>query len=1213
MQLNELPKGYNLQVCDECGTPAHQPHVTTGTCHTMGKHLVDADDKARTVVGGTPDVEMVYDNLDPAVPYVLAVTYATEKVVRRAQSLAAGSVTLHEAHTLPEGKSEKLLFEIPSEAFENGRLTLRFVRNEGPNAVVSLVELWAPLPTPDVFHLHAIPSATGVIAGTMTNVACDGIPDVEILARNPISGKVYATTLTGADGTFRIDMSELIEPDSNGEVEVLARSEGKEALTTLPFSELTFVVPQFVPVAVEVAGVQSSVIKLDGVWNLNTWPADNFYDEFPSEPGWSDFTVPGQFLQQGFNIPQDKHVAVVTETHVPDTWAGMRLFLRFDAIHGGIDYWLNGHHLGYSENLYTPVEFDVTEAVRLGEMNYLALSMKVDTTSEMLSYMSVYAYHNLGGIDRSVSLFALPSVHLSRLHHEATLDADYRNGILSVDLGVENPTERSISGLSVRFSLEGPTGEQIALADDEFSLDVAQPGETSLCRQFEIADPLKWNAEKPHLYQLHAAIYQDGVLLERVQQSVGFRKVEVRDSQLWVNGVRVKLAGTCRHELDPLTGRADTVRHAEEDVRLLKEANFNYIRVVHYPPTREFLDACDRVGIYVTMDAPFCWTREGRGESDPARTKHFLTPVAAMIDYHRDHPSVIVWSIGNESGVVPSGENRLPLNFTEVLRFCRDHNPTRLTVFNNEWAKDGGACDMAVLHYVDPPEEEFECVKDDPRPILLDECYMPMAYAYEESDRIDPGHWLEWSRGQNSPDSRWNHVYASNRIVGGAIWAGIDDQFYFEDGRVKGFGPWGLVEPQGKTKGMGAWGFLDAWRRKKSHYWDAKLIHSPVWIPVRHIDYTPGQDVVRVPVENRYSFTNLSELRVLWEVGSEKSECKVELPPLQTGDIRIPIFSGVPEGSQLVLRFMDVDDNLITTHAITLGRPQLPKLPDTYAGCPRWRESGRFIEVSDKDLHIMLDRSTGVINQHGSDDPMRLLSFPILHIARREERCIFYPDAPTYAEFPVDGTRVVQSVAAKGQGDALTIAIRDHYQDYEGCVEMCLDKTGQGTVHFDYEYSGDTFKIGELGLRFLLDSRCREILWWRKTEWDVYPEDHIGRAQGRAAAQRGREWGTDPLPWNARPAWPWSLDENDLGTRDFRATKHNICEASLIGPDGSGLQTISDGSTDVRACLAEDSVMFHIMLSDPPTELKSGDRISGTFWVRFFPSLLSTKGEIDKC
>ena len=129
--------------------------------------------------------------------------------------------------------------------------------------------------------------------------------------------------------------------------------------------------------------------------------------------------MPGQWLQQGFDVPQDKPVAVAREFVIPKAWAGDRIILRFDAIHAGTRYWLNGHELGYSENLFTPVEWDITDAAQPGQTNRLDLEMKVATVSEALSYSSAYAFHNLGGIDRSVRVFALPPTHVRELHVNA--------------------------------------------------------------------------------------------------------------------------------------------------------------------------------------------------------------------------------------------------------------------------------------------------------------------------------------------------------------------------------------------------------------------------------------------------------------------------------------------------------------------------------------------------------------------------------------------------------------------------------------------------------------------------------------------------------------------------------------------------------------------------------------------------------------------------
>ena len=131
-----------------------------------------------------------------------------------------------------------------------------------------------------------------------------------------------------------------------------------------------------------------------------------------------------------------------------------------------------------------------------------------------------------------------------------------------------------------------------------------------------VATPLQWSAEKPRLYRLTVELRRGKTTLERIERNIGFRNIEVRGRQVYVNGQRVKLAGACHHELDPLTGRADTARHAETDVRLLKEANLNYIRTSHYPPNAELLDAADRLGMYVEVEAPFCWVGGATGQPD---------------------------------------------------------------------------------------------------------------------------------------------------------------------------------------------------------------------------------------------------------------------------------------------------------------------------------------------------------------------------------------------------------------------------------------------------------------------------------------------------------------------------------------------------------------------------------------------------------------------
>ncbi len=228
-----------------------------------------------------------------------------------------------------------------------------------------------------------------------------------------------------------------------------------------------------------------------------------------------------------------------------------------------------------------------------------------------------------------------------------------------------------------------------------------------------------------------------------------------------------------------------------------------------------------------------------------------------------------------------------------------------------------------------------------------------------------------------------------------------------------------------------------------------------------------------------------------------------------------------------------------------------------------------------------------------------LRRFPVVHVTRREDKNPFNPNGLPYAQFPDQTTRVIDSVRLEARGKALALIIRDHYRDFVGTVEWLLDDQGNGRVSMDYAYHGETFSVSEAGLRFLFDLSCDEIRWRRKTEWDVYPEDHIGRPQGRAQAhaQRQRTPAVFP-PYLARPHWPWHLDENEFGTRDFRATKYNIYETSLVASGGSGCRILADGNANARACLGEDGVQLYTLLASPPQQLTRSNHLTASFHIQ---------------
>ncbi|HJN17306.1 MAG TPA: glycoside hydrolase family 2 TIM barrel-domain containing protein, partial [Armatimonadota bacterium] len=645
--------------------------------------------------------------------------------------------------------------------------------------------------------------------------------------------------------------------------------------------------------------------------------------------------------------------------------------------------------------------------------------------------------------------------------------------------------------------------------------------------------------------------------------------------------------GACRHEIDPLTGRADTARHAARDVELLKDANLNYIRTAHYPPTRELLDAADRLGMYVEVEAPFCWVH---GEGDADDLGAVLTPTSAMIDYCHHHPSVILWSVANESQF-----NSL---FEASAEVCKDLDPTRPTTFNNPDPKR--ICDIANLHYAPMPYDQH--LEGDPRPIILGEYNFPVCH--EQTDvRINPGLRELWGHGHGIPDSywgwacaqsfegphlrpgtppgTWSHITRSERIVGGAIWAAFDEPFYLPDGRDVGYA-WR----------HGFWGLIDAWRRPKPEWWLAKLIFSPVWFPERRVRLSEGATAVVVPVENRYTFTELGELEFTWRMGSRAGRLTVDAPPGSTGEVEIPIPPDVEQGDLAIIDVHDAAGALVTVAAIQLGDPRPGTIPIPNAGPPSHSlANGKWKNEGDR-YGFSIDAESAEFEVDSDARRASVLDFPALHLTRYDFADLA-PNEKPYEVLPRAETRVVESVAVQEEGTCLAITVRDRYEGFDGSTTWRIDRSGVGEISYDYAYHGEELNAREIGVRLTLPESCDELQWRRWSEWGVYPEDSISRTEGVAKARRDPALGESRR--GVRPDWPWSLDETELGTNDFRSVKLNIYEAALRSATGAGVGVRASADAHVRACLDGNGVKLHLLKECRlgPVVLRDGDRLAG--------------------
>ena len=1224
--LPAIPIGYYLQEYDDCGVDGRQPHVVMKDCYlwTFNTSDTDAGLKERSAVFSYKGIQAKYEDLDPTASYVLALTYASDHVYKRVQSLEANGVGLHGPYALPMAKATRVIVRVPPEVTRDGKMTLSWKIHGEVNATVSIIELWANKPTLGGLRFGSITGAPGGLQGQVLDLTYDPVVGVQITAWAHGNTNRPVTT-TRAEGIFTFGRQDLEAVAVEGRFTLTAQQGEQQRCRSLSLTNLFFEPMHYRPLPATTAGLKLNCLLLDGTWVLNSAPTNEVRAQPLSGPGWAPFKVPGQWRQQGFDVPPDKAVAVAREFMIPKAWAGNRIILRFDAVHAGTRYWLNGHELGYSENLFTPVEWDITDAAHPGQTNRLDLEMKVATVSEALSYSSAYAFHNLGGIDRSVRVFALPPTHVRELRVNAALDKDYRDGevLLHLLLDAGNAAQPDPGGraspraqtsrnnhahedarppesLSLAIRLQDPSGKVV-----KHSLADATLGSFTDTKAVDlvahVTTPLQWSAEKPQLYRLTIELKRGTTPLERLDRSIGFRNLEVRGRQLYVNGQRVKLAGACHHEMDPLTGRANTARHAETDVRLLKEANLNYIRTSHYPPNAELLEAADRLGMYVEVEAPFCWV--GGALDNPTNLFATLTPTSAMVDYHHSHPSVIVWSLANES--------HFNLQFLASARMVKELDPTRPTTFNHDMASSPLACvtDLANIHY--PPMPYDDVLKDDPRPLFLGEYFFPVCHEQTDAS-INPGLRELWGQGSAEPDSAfaractldfdkpplkpgikpggWSYITHSDRVIGGAIWASHDDAFYLS-----------ATNHAGYAWHHGFWGLIDSWRRPKPEWFLARHIFSPVWLETRHVPFTPGQKSVRVPVENRYAFTDFSDLKFTWNLKGHKGKLTPRLAPGTKGELEIPLPSGTAAGEGIALRVTSASGAVINESLIHLGTEKPAALPRPASGAPRWSDDGRKIVIQGKGFAAVFDREKGDFDSTDPRHTCPVISFPTIHVTRYDFGDLNGPNSPPYAVFPDAKTRRFESLEVKDEAAGLRLTVHEHYESFAGFTSWTIDKDGQGVIACDYTYSGKPMDTREAGIRLLLQRTCDELNWRRWSEWGAFPQESISRTEGTARAHRDRKWGE--ARWNQRPAWPWSLDETELGTTDFRSIKYNIYEASLVSPNGSGFSAHANGNTHFRATLASDGVAAHLLWRCPlgQVPLKPKECLQGEFVVRLTP------------
>ena len=868
------------------------------------------------------------------------------------------------------------------------------------------------------------------------------------------------------------------------------------------------------PVLQELAGVETPAVLLSGPWQFRYSP----------DSKWDKIQVPGEPAMQGYAIEHDKPFTYRKSFTVPADYAGKHTILRFDGVYSYARLFVNDTFVREHHGGFTRWETDVTPFVRPGKKNEIRL--EVTDRLDDISYASGYAHHPIGGILRDVTLFALPETCLYDFYAETHLDAAYEDAVLKI--GYSSPVA---GGAEVAYTLTDPSGRRYPLAQSRFPLE-----EGGNMNELPVKNPLKWDAEHPNLYTLTITLSKDGKEIGRFDRRIGFRDVKIEKDRMLVNGMPVKLRGACRHDIHPTLGRTTTAELDSLDVILFKRSNMNFVRTSHYPPTERFLEYCDRYGIYVESETAVCFVdtyrqknyAPGKTQDSAEFTPRYLSQCREMVKSFRSHPSILFWSIGNESVY--------GTNFQQCWDWVKATDKTRPVIFSypGSVGEKKPVYDILSMHYQDVNgnlnqwNRSTHGFQGEGIPALFDEWAHPACYTYATLQE-DPNIREFWG---HSIERMWSGLFDAPGGLGGAIWGYVDETFMLPEPKVgtafwKEFARTAKPEDyQGKCVGYGEWGIVDVWRREKPEFWATKKAYSPVRLMTTEVaSFLSGQRLL-LPLYNRFDHTDLDEIKIRYTYkGVEKELPAPSIAPHQKGLLVIPA-EAWEEGELLSICFYTATGELLDAEQVSLGSDYHVRLADSEAspvnGVLQVEETAGMMTIKGDGFEIPFSKETGLISNATSKGQVIIEKGPFLHLDINLNHLTGAEVRKSARKFLTsDSDWKKQSLTYTRKEGAVEVALSAFYQDVQTDILIRISPAGKMNVSYVVAGQPNGY-LRETGLSFYLPERLDYLQWERKGMWSCYPEGAFAGNTGETSLYNPKQ-----VRYGENPAQPWSADTHN--------------------------------------------------------------------------------------
>jgi beta-galactosidase len=885
---------------------------------------------------------------------------------------------------------------------------------------------------------------------------------------------------------------------------------------------------------------RSRMISLNGQWDFffASKPDDAPKDFYKSRvQGWNKIEVPANWEMKGYDKPIYKSAVYpfrpVNPPHVPrdyngvgcyqktftipNEWANMNITLHFGGVSSAYKVWINGKFLGYAEDSFLPSEFNITPYLLEGQN---VISVWVIRWSDG-SFLEDQDQWRLSGIHREVMLLAEPKLRIADFFYQTKLDGDYKDALLSIRPRIENLTGKEVPGYVVKAQLydrdgnaifEKPLQKSVESMINEIypRLDNVKFG----LLEANVSDPQKWSDEEPNLYTLILSLEDStGLLLEAKSCKVGFRSIEFDkgNSKLLINGKLTYLYGVNRPDHDPIKGKALTREDIRRDVQTIKRFNFNCIRTSHYPMDPYLYDLCDEYGIFVIDEANLeTHGLGGKLSNDPMWTGAYLERSSRMVMRDKNHPSIIIWSLGNEAGRGP--------NHAAMSAWIHDFDITRPVHYEPAMGNPRleGYIDPSDPRYLKPNDHShrIQNPQDEPWVDIVSRMYpglfTPKLLSEQNNGDHRPIFFVEYSHAMGNSNGNlkefWDVFRSTPRVIGGAIWEFKDQGLYKHDSLGKRYVAYGGDFGERYFDNFTIKGLVASDGRPKAAMYECKRVFQPAETEL----LDPAKRLIRI--KNRNAVKSLGDYIVtliLREDGNvivKRTLPTIDLPggqdtivdlspflpPLkERSEYLADIHFYLGENSSWAEKGFEVASNQFALTGLTTKKVSLP------GGTSRLAVSNQTgLEViKGNNFEITIDKRNGALVSYKLSNQEQIFQPLMPHFKRPltdNDRRGWKPDKKLRQWY--DAELKLKSVSFTPGESEIQIASNYSLIHDSANVSVLYHVFNNGIIRVDYTLNADTSlpNIPKIGMQCGIERSYDNLTWYGKGLMENYVDRNYG-------------------------------------------------------------------------------------------------------------------------